>query len=143
MINLRKILVPIDGSTHSLEAARHALNIAKLNNAKVTLLHVAVIPQFPRYFTSLERYEEDIRSEVRRWFDAIKDFEEAKGVEIEEIINTSALSIVEGIIHVAEEGNFDLIIISPRGKSMLKRLLLGSVTLGVVTYATCPVLVVR
>ncbi|MEM2856411.1 MAG: universal stress protein [Candidatus Nitrosocaldaceae archaeon] len=143
ILNIKKILVPVDGSKSSFEAARYALNVAKLNNAKITLLYVSIIPQFPRYFESLERYEAEIRREASEWFNTIKRFEEAKDVEIEEVVNTTALSIVEGIVQVAEEGKYDLIIISPRGKSMIKRLLLGSVTSGVVTYATCPVLVVR
>ncbi|GIU72477.1 MAG: hypothetical protein KatS3mg003_1956 [Candidatus Nitrosocaldaceae archaeon] len=142
-LDVKKILVPIDGSESSFEAAKYALKIAKMNNAKVTLLHVSAIPPFPRYFESLEKYEEEVRKEAEEWFNKIKNFEEAKEVDIDQVVNTTALSVVEGIIHIADEGNFDLIIISPRGKSRLKRLLLGSVTTGVVTYATCPVLVVR
>ncbi len=142
-LNVRKILVPIDGSESSFEAAKYALNLAKMNDARITLLHVSAVPSFPRYFESLERYEEEIKKEAEEWFDKIKNFDEAKDVEIEEVVNTTALSVVEGIIHIAEEEDFDLIVISPRGKSRLKRLLLGSVTTGVVTYATCPVLVVR
>lgn len=142
-LNITKILVPVDGSKSSFEAARYALGVAKMNNAKVTLLYVSIIPQFPRYFESLEKYEAEIRREANEWFNTIKKFDEANGVEIEEMVNTAALSIVEGIVQVADEGRYDLIIISPRGKSMLKRLLIGSVTSGVVTYATCPVLVVR
>lgn len=142
-LDVKKILVPIDGSESAFEAAKYALKIAKINNAKVTLLHVSAVPQFPRYFESLEKYEEEIKKEAEEWFDKIKNFEEAKEVEVDQVVNTTALSVVEGIIYIADEGDFDLIVISPRGKSTLKRLLLGSVTTGVVTYATCPVLVVR
>lgn len=142
-IDVKNILVPIDGSESSFEAARYALKVAKINNAKVTLLHVSTIPPFPRYFESVKKYEEEVEKKSNEWFNKIKNFEEAKGVEIDQVVNTTALSIVEGIIYVADEGNFDLIVISPRGKSTLKRLLLGSVTSGVVTHATCSVLVVR
>ncbi len=43
----------------------------------------------------------------------------------------------------AEENNIDLIVIGTRGRSGFKRLLLGSVASRVVTYAHCPVLVVK
>ncbi len=142
-IDIKKILVPIDGSESSFKAARYALKLARLNNAQMTLLYVTTIPYFPRYFESLEHYALKVKEEAEEWFNNIKSFEEAEGVNIDQIVNTSALSIVEGILSIAEEGRFDLIVISPRGRSMFKRLLLGSVTSGVVTYSTIPVLVYR
>ncbi len=142
-MDVKKILVPIDGSESSYKAARYALRLAKLNDAKVTLLYVTTIPYFPRYFESLEHYVMKVKEEAEEWFNKIRSFEEAKEVNIDQVVNTSALSIVEGILSIAEEGKFDLIVISPRGRSTFKRLLLGSVTSGVVTYSTIPVLVYR
>lgn len=43
----------------------------------------------------------------------------------------------------AEKENVDLIVVGTRGRSGFKRLLLGSIASGVVTYAHCPVLVVK
>jgi nucleotide-binding universal stress UspA family protein len=127
----------------SYNAARYALRLAKLNEANVTLLYVTTIPYFPRYFESLEHYVTKVKEEAEEWFNKIRSFEEANEVNIDQVVNTSALSIVEGILSIAEEGKFDLIVISPRGRSTFKRLLLGSVTSGVVTYSTIPVLVYR
>jgi len=142
-MDVKKILVPIDGSESSYNAARYALRLAKLNEANVTLLYVTTIPYFPRYFESLEHYVTKVKEEAEEWFNKIRSFEEANEVNIDQVVNTSALSIVEGILSIAEEGKFDLIVISPRGRSTFKRLLLGSVTSGVVTYSTIPVLVYR
>lgn len=52
-------------------------------------------------------------------------------------------SAVGGIVSFAEIDNVDLIIIGTRGKTGFTKLLLGSVALGVVTYAHCPVMVVK
>jgi nucleotide-binding universal stress UspA family protein len=41
------------------------------------------------------------------------------------------------------EGQFDLIIVGNRGRGMVGRVLMGSVSNEVVQAATCPVLVVR
>ena len=47
------------------------------------------------------------------------------------------------ILEYAEEKNIDLIVIGTRGRSGFKKLLLGSVASSVVTYAHCPVMVVK
>lgn len=55
----------------------------------------------------------------------------------------SSTNIAEAIVDYAEEKNFKLIVIGTRGKSGFKKLLLGSVASSVITYAHCPVLVVK
>jgi nucleotide-binding universal stress UspA family protein len=51
---------------------------------------------------------------------------------------------VEGIIvDYAEQENIDLIVAGTKGRSGFTKLLLGSVASKVVTYAHCPVLVVK
>ena len=47
------------------------------------------------------------------------------------------------IANYTDKENVDLIVVDTRGKSGLKKLLLGSVAYGVVTYAAKPVLVVK
>ena len=52
-------------------------------------------------------------------------------------------SIVGAIVDYAERENIDLIVVGSRGLSGFKKLLLGSIASGVVTYAHCPVMVVK
>ena len=52
-------------------------------------------------------------------------------------------TIVGEIVDFAERNNIDLIVIGTKGRTGFKKVLLGSVASGVVTYAHCPVLVVR
>jgi len=47
------------------------------------------------------------------------------------------------ICRVAEEGQFDLVVIGSHGSGFLKRVVLGSVSHHVLHHAPCPVLVVR
>jgi nucleotide-binding universal stress UspA family protein len=49
----------------------------------------------------------------------------------------------EKIIDVAEEHRIDLIVMSTRGRSGLKRLIIGNVAEKVVRYAPCPVLTIK
>ncbi len=51
--------------------------------------------------------------------------------------------VPDSIIIYAENENVDLIVVATRGRSGFKKLLLGSVASKVVTYAHCPVLVVK
>lgn len=67
--------------------------------------------------------------------------EEGIKVTANAIFNLS--SVAESIISYAAEQKADLIVIGTRGRSGLKRLVLGSVANGVVAHASCPVLVVR
>ena len=55
----------------------------------------------------------------------------------------SAESAYAAIVEYAEKENVDLIVLGTKGKTGFKRIILGSVAFGVVTHATCPVLVVK
>ncbi|MFL6472392.1 MAG: universal stress protein, partial [Nitrososphaeraceae archaeon] len=54
-----------------------------------------------------------------------------------------SMSLEGAIVHYAEQENIDLIVIGTIGRSGFTKLLLGSIASKVVTYAPCPVLVVR
>jgi nucleotide-binding universal stress UspA family protein len=53
------------------------------------------------------------------------------------------LGFREQIIHRAEADGIDLIIVGRRGRSMISRMMLGSVSERVLRYAHCPVMVVH
>ena len=64
-------------------------------------------------------------------------------IELKTEVVVSSTSVIAAIVDYAEHENVDLIVIGSRGRSGFKKLLLGSTASGVVTYATCPVLVVK
>jgi nucleotide-binding universal stress UspA family protein len=55
----------------------------------------------------------------------------------------TGIAVYGEIIQYADQENIDLIVIGTRGRSGVKKLLLGSTASGVVTYADCPVLVTK
>lgn len=66
-----------------------------------------------------------------------------KNVTVKTDVLIKVTSVVKEIVEYAEKQKIDLIITGSRGKTGFKKMLLGSVASGVVTYANCPVLVVK
>ena len=65
------------------------------------------------------------------------------GIRFRSEIIMAKRSAVSTILDYAEEQNINLIVVGTRGRSRIKKMLLGSVASGLVTYASCPVLVVK
>jgi nucleotide-binding universal stress UspA family protein len=55
----------------------------------------------------------------------------------------SPTSVVPAIVDYAEKNKVDLIVTGTKGRSGFTKLLLGSVASGIVTYASCPIMVVK
>jgi nucleotide-binding universal stress UspA family protein len=137
---ISKILVAIDGSAASMDAADYATSISKKYNAELYALHVvrADVDLFGPHETS--EFMTRMRNEGEKYLNQVKLIANEKNTQIKtEII--SSINIAGGILAYAEENNIDLIVIGTRGRSGFKRLLLGSVASRVVTYAHCPVFV--
>ena len=137
-----KILVAIDGSDASMDAADYAISMSKEYTSELYALHVirADVDLFGPDETSESMTR--MRNEGEKYLDKVKLKANEKNVQIKtEII--ASINIPRGIVDYAEENNIHLIVIGTRGKSGFKKLLLGSVASDVVTYAHCPVLVVK
>jgi nucleotide-binding universal stress UspA family protein len=153
-MNFDKIMVAIDGSKESMHAANYAIGVAKKYNA--TLVVLTVLPQELRYDYEIDRVDPEIpmtpvrgivelsRMEIEdKWFTVIKKNALVSNVRVETEVVMEAKSVVSDIIEYSEKQGVDLIVIGTKGKTGLRRLLLGSVSQGVLAYAHCPVLLVR
>jgi nucleotide-binding universal stress UspA family protein len=153
----QKILVPLDGSEHSLKALNIAIQIAKKFNGKITLIHVYSVtvrpvimpepttltpPGFPLMTPSeISKVEEVARKTGSNILSDGEKRVRAEGVQVETLLKEG--HTVQEIVKTAKEGMFDLIVIGARGISKIRELLLGSVSDGVIHHAPCPVLVVK
>jgi nucleotide-binding universal stress UspA family protein len=150
-----KILITVDGSEESMNAADYAIAMAKKedNDAQLIALHVLFSQTGYAYSTnifglvtpsSINELLQDAKHEAQQWFDKIKEkMYENRDVQLKTEVVVSPTSVVGAIVDYAERENVDLIVIGSRGTSGFKKLLLGSTASGVITYATCPVLVVK
>ncbi len=74
--------------------------------------------------------------------DVVKEAEDA-GLKVRGEIVENAQSAVQAITEYASNSKIDLIVMGTRGLTGFRKLLLGSVSNGVVSHAPCSVLVVR
>ena len=136
-----KILVPLDGSGHSLNALEKAVQIAKKFDGKITLINVYSVSSFKVTPSQVFSYVVEIRKSGESILAEGEKMAKAEGVQVETRLKEG--HIVEEILKTSREGNFDLIVIGARGLSKMKEILLGSVSHGVTLHSPCPVLVVK
>jgi len=155
----KKILVAVDGSESSSRAAKAALDLAEKLKAELTVLH-AMTPIAAYYRSSLASGAGSIapppisQKEIDVYYayarkvamgiagETVSDAEK-RNVKVKTDFPEAVSSIVETIIGHAEKDHIDLIIVGTRGLGGFKKMLLGSVSSGIISHATCPVLVVR
>jgi nucleotide-binding universal stress UspA family protein len=135
------ILVPTDGSEYSFYAAEHAVYLAKTLGARLYALNVINAPLAFHAGIHYAESKAEMESSGQEAVKKIKALCDENGVECEEMI-------VDGepraaIVDVACKVNADCIVIGSLGMSALERVLIGSVSDGVLRHAPCPVLMVR
>jgi len=143
-LHLKQILVPVDFSTFSGRALRHALPLAQRFGAEIVLLHV--IELFPiDYVTGTESDPITGAEGRRRAKHALSKLGarilESGGVPYRSVVRTG--KPFREITRAARELDADLIVLSTHGRMGLDRFYLGSTAERVVRHAACPVLVVR
>ena len=140
-MKINKLLVPVDGSDHSMRAAAYAAELARLIRARILLIHchrpfpgIRGEPYFQKAVTKILRTADDLLKPYRAALSEQQiDFED-------QIFEGPAGKVIAG---VAEAESCDMIVMGSRGRSDLEGLLLGSVTHRVLHSAPCPVLVIR
>jgi nucleotide-binding universal stress UspA family protein len=149
---IKKILVPLDGSNCSFRAAKYAIEVARLQKAQIFCVHV--INKIPYGYSlpgsSLEEYFENVKDQARSWFTQVIDISKKEAADKNSIILDIKTDIIRGldsvtdaIITFAAKNKIDLIMMGTKGTTGLKRFLIGSVAQGVVQHAHCSVLLVR
>ena len=81
--------------------------------------------------------------EAKKWFDEIKEKANKKGVQLKTESIVAKKSLLNTILEYVEEHNINLVVVGTRGRSGIKKMLLGSIASGLITYSPCPVLVIK
>ncbi|HZO11029.1 MAG TPA: universal stress protein [Nitrososphaeraceae archaeon] len=147
-MSISRILVAVDGSDPSFNASTYAIDFAKRNGAELIVLYiVSPVPYSQFEYANIGRMKEIESNEMEKAQREVVDKVKQKATENNVSVKTEVLikytSVVKEIVEYAEDNKVDMIVIGSRGVTGLKKILLGSVANGVVTYSHCPVLVVK
>ena len=143
-----RIMVAFDGSEDSLKATRIACSLAKKYGSKVTVVHVYSFPTYvyggatPAPLPDVQPLEDAAKAKGTATLNRGLAVAGECGVDADgELIE--AQSTVQALVEYAAREHADLIVAGTRGMTGFKKLIVGSVSDGLVNHAECPVLVVR
>ena len=147
----RRIVVATDGSEDARRATAAAIGFAKRDGAE--LLIVSAVEHITGIDASsadtvggvraLTEYFDFAHAEVKEVLREATALAKARGLEARSVLLDGASSAVQMITEFAKKERADLIVVGTRGLSGFQKLLLGSVSSGIVSHAPCSVLVVR
>jgi len=141
MANKKNILIALDGSKHSLNAAKYVARTCNSSSLKVDLIHV--MPTAPDTFWDLEKeayFKEKIQTQYTEWKKNTEEtaqrfLDDARNVLIEAgvtandvrvILQEREVGIARDIVGQSARG-YDAVVVGRRGLSKLADLFLGSV----------------
>ncbi|MEN6348723.1 MAG: universal stress protein [Syntrophomonas sp.] len=141
----KKVLVALDGSAPSFRAVEAAIKMAD-SIEEISLIYVLNIPHVTavadgqgmdflpsQYYKELTNAAQDILDKAEKML-----LPHHKASRILE----SGLP-AETILHTAEKGHYDLIIVGSRGLNSVQKLFLGSVSNKIISLAHCAVMLIK
>ncbi|RME49260.1 MAG: universal stress protein [Chloroflexi bacterium] len=144
---IRRILVPLDGSELAERALPHATKLAQEKDAEVLLVR-AVEPltdlEFAGLFASWESPEavyQHRQTAAQRYLEQVQQDLKVAGVPSSTLVDEGRAADL--ILDTVEAENADMIVMSTHGRSGLARWVYGSVADKVLRNATCPLLLIR
>jgi nucleotide-binding universal stress UspA family protein len=125
MIEIQRILCPIDFSDYSRRALDHAVAIARWYESAVTALHVFATAPVATYAAGTAVFELDqdqLLGNVKRFISA----DAAPEIDVDAMVREG--NPASEILTQATDMNADLLVMGTHGRSGFERLLLGSIT---------------
>ena len=141
---MRKVLLAVDGSVHSEEAARLLSRLPHDDSMQLIILTVVQRPFVHQSYTTSELLEASYQSDKKlavKVYQKVAALFDGANVDVEHEMRNGNVGQI--VTEVAEERGCDLVVLGAKGHSQIHRLLLGSVSDYVSTHAPCSVLVVR
>lgn len=139
-MSYKNILVGLDDSKYSEAALIEAAHWAKKHDGHITIVH-AVFFDSEEFSVSPSQLDKRIDNGMDMCSRVAKSYSSEFGMEMECTVRQGEPH--EVIPEVALQKDIDLIALGTYGRKGLKRLVMGSVTAGVMLHSPCDVLVVR
>jgi nucleotide-binding universal stress UspA family protein len=145
MVEVKRILVPVDFSEVAPILAKWAKGFAKQLNAKIILTYVLEdLSPYEGIFVDLKTLTELENTLYEGAKKSMEDFLKehfSDFPDVEPVLEKG--DVVETILWVAQEKGADLIVIGTHGRKGLDRILFGSVAEGVVKNSPIPVVTIN
>ena len=148
----KRILLAVDGSDNSKRASKAAITLAKAFGAELSVVHViptlsylsvgaaGIGSTIQNYY---DQYYEICEKQGKQWIDDTLSEARMERVHVRGEILHPTSSVVYSILQKAEKDHSDLIVIGTRGLGGFKKLLLGSISSGIISNSKCNVLIIR
>jgi len=144
-MTFKNILVPFDDSISANRAFNKALEIAKQHNSNLKVVTCLDIGNLGGWYID-KRINKDImkkaKNQTKKLFSELDDVAGKKSIHVDyKIIESN--NPVKTLISFAKSKNIDLIVIGSSGRGKFDKVLLGSVSNGIMQKSKCPVLIIK
>ena len=145
----KKIMVATDGTELSRKAVEAASKLAVELSAILTI--VRVVPSYPKTFfdgssilsiKEMDDFEKELSEKAQASLDQLLKTTVDKHISVNTVV-TRSTNVSDALLKVAKKSKAELIVMASHGRGGIKRVLLGSETLQVLTHSEIPVLVIR
>ncbi|MCM3443942.1 MULTISPECIES: universal stress protein [Bacillaceae] len=135
-----QILLPADGSEHSVRAAEKAIEVAKMFKGRIDVLYVVDgATSKSDVLQNVSKFEIERKRKAR--LQPIEDRIIHAGLDYSIIIEHGEPGPT--IVEFANRGNYECVVVGSRGLNKLQTMVLGSVSHKVVKRVECPVMVIK
>lgn len=145
----KRILVATDGTKLSKKAVEAASKLAVDFDAVLTVVHI--VPHYARTFfdglpvlsmNEVAKIEKEWTVRAQASLDQLLKSTIDKHISVNTVVKKSS-NVSDALLKVAKKTKAELIVMASHGRGGIKRVLLGSETLQVLTHSEIPVLVIR
>lgn len=143
MLPMKRLLVAFDGSPSAYKAFDFALELAASCGGEshdITVLAVVQPPE-PADLVEMDAIIEAGTEHFEELFGELRTKAQTAGIAV-----TTEVAVghpADQVVHYAAERKSDMVIVGQRGRSMMEKWLLGSVSKRIASYAPCTVVIVK
>lgn len=141
-MEIKKILVPLDGSKNSIRGLEVAISIARSCHATITGVYAIYAPPHSE-FKGVNAVEKSLNAEIKKILEGAKTISAQNGILFKSKIIRGDIGFNIAKLANDKKEKFDMVVIGSRGRGSIKELFLGSVSHYVLHASKIPVLIVK
>jgi len=144
-MTFKNILVPYDGSSYALRAFNKAVEISKQHNSNLKIVACLDIANLGGWYIDKRVNKEIMKNAknlTKKLFSKLDNIAKKNSIILDSKIIESN-NTVKSLISYTKSKKIDLIVMGSSGRGGFDKILLGSVSNGVMQKVKCPVLIIK